>query len=99
MSKTQRVTLTLPPDVLAQAREMSQGNLSRFVAQVLHEHFENERLQQLHDALVAGAIAHAEEDLETAQAFRYAEDEAVALYVPPYVEDEANVVTTPATAE
>jgi hypothetical protein len=99
MSKTQRVTLTLPADVLAQARELSQGNLSGFIAQVLRDHFENERLQRLHDALVAGAIAHAEEDLEMAQAFRYAEDEAVARYVPPYVGDEADVVATPAAAE
>ncbi|MFL5803103.1 MAG: hypothetical protein ACJ8CR_15365 [Roseiflexaceae bacterium] len=99
MSKTQRVTLTLPADVLAQARAASQGNLSGFVAQVLHDHFEDERLQLLHDALVAGAIANAEEDLEIAQAFRYAEDEAVARYVPPYIEDEADVVIVSATAE
>jgi hypothetical protein len=99
MNKTERVTLTLPADVLAHAREQSQGNLSHFVAQVLHDHFEHERLQRLHDALVAGAIAHAEEDLQIAQAFQYAEDEAVALHVPPYVEDEADVVTASATAE
>jgi hypothetical protein len=99
MSKTERVTLTLPADVLAQAREQSQGNLSRLVAQVLHDHFETKRLQELHDALVAGAIAHAEEDLEIAQAFRYAEDEAVARYVPPYVEDETNLVSAPVTTE
>ncbi len=99
MSKTQRVTLTLPADVLAQARAASQGNLSGFISQVLSDHFEDERLQQLHDALVAGAIANAEEDLEIAQAFRYAEDEAVARYVPPYIEDEADVVIVSATAE
>jgi hypothetical protein len=99
MSKTQRVTLTLPSDILDQARDMSQGNLSRFISNVLREHIENERLQRLHDALVAGAIAHAEEDLEIAQAFRYAEDEAVARHVPPYVEDETDVVTAPVTAE
>src|SRR5437773_9196603 len=89
MSKTQRVTLTLPADILTQARAASQGNLSQFIGDVLREHFEYKRLEQLRDALIAGAIANAEDDLETAEAFRYAEDEAVALYVPPYVEDEA----------
>jgi len=99
MSKTQRVTLTLPADVLAQAREASQGNLSGFIAQVLRDHFEDQRLAQLRADLIAGAIANAEEDLEIAQAFRYAEDEALARYVPPYIEDEADIRTTPVLAE
>jgi hypothetical protein len=88
MNKTERVTLTLPADVLAQAREQSQGNLSRFIAQVLLDRFENERLQELHDALVAGAIAHAEEDLAIAEEFRYADYEATMKYVPPSPELE-----------
>jgi len=89
MSSMQRVTLTLPSDVLAQARELSQGNLSQFVASVLRDHLEHERLRQLHDALVAGYQANAEEALEIAEAFRYAEDEAVALHVPPYGADQS----------
>jgi hypothetical protein len=89
MSKIQRVTLTLPADLLAQARQMSKGNLSHYIGNILREHFEYKRLEQLRDALIAGAIANAEDDLEIAEAFRYAEDEAVALYVPPYGEDEA----------
>lgn len=89
MSNIQRVTLTLPADVLAYARERSAGNLSQFVASVLREHSENERLRRLREDLIAAAIAKADEDLETAEAFRYAEDEAVALYVPPYVEADS----------
>jgi len=89
MSTIQRVTLTLPADILMKARELSEGNLSQFVAKVLREHFENERLRKLRDDLIAGYLANAEEDLETAEAFRYAEDEAVALYVPGYVEPDA----------
>lgn len=88
MDKTERVTLTLPASVLAQAREQSQGNLSRFIAQVLHEHFEHERLQELHDALVAGATAHAEEDLAIAEEFRYADYEVTMKHVPPSPELE-----------
>ena len=86
MGNVQRVTLTLPADVLAQARELSQGNLSQFVANVLRDYVEHEQLQQLHNVLVAGYQANAEEALEIAEAFRYAEDEAVALHVPPYAE-------------
>jgi metal-responsive CopG/Arc/MetJ family transcriptional regulator len=99
MSNTQRVTLTLPADILADVRQISQGNLSQFVADVLREHLENERLQRLHDALVAGYQANAKEALEIAEAFRYAEDEAVALYVPPYIENEASESTITALPE
>jgi hypothetical protein len=88
MSNTLRVTLTLPADVLSEARKMSQGNLSQFVGNVLREHLEAERMLRLHEALVAGYQANAEEALEMAEAFRYAEDEAVARYVPPYIADE-----------
>ena len=86
MSTVQRVTLTLPADVLIQARELSQGNLSQLVANILRDYVEHEQLQRLHDELVAGYQANAEEALEIAAAFRYAEDEAVALHVPPYGE-------------
>jgi metal-responsive CopG/Arc/MetJ family transcriptional regulator len=94
MTTTQRVTITLPADVLERTRELADGNLSGFISDVLREYFEEARLQQLHDALVAAAIAKAEEDLETAAAFRYAEDEAVALYVPPYHESEKEEART-----
>jgi metal-responsive CopG/Arc/MetJ family transcriptional regulator len=99
MSNIQRVTITLPSDLLAQVREMSQGNLSQFVGTVLHNHIEQERLRKLRDDLIAACIAKAEEDLETAEASRYAEDEAVARYVPPYVEDDTGDRDTPAFTE
>jgi hypothetical protein len=83
MSKTQRVTLTLPDDVLAQARKASQGNLSGFIAQVLHDHFEDQRLAQLRADLIAGYIANAEEALAIAEEFRYADYEVTMKYVPP----------------
>jgi hypothetical protein len=99
MSKTQRITLTLPTEVLAQARAASQGNLSGFIAQVLADHFEDLRLEQLRADLIAGYIANAEEDLEIAQAFQYAEDEAWFRYVPPYVEDQVDIPVAATVAE
>jgi len=83
MSKMQRVTLTLPNDVLTQARAASQGNLSQFVSDILREHFEYQRLEQLREALIAGCIANAEEDLALAEEFRYADHEVTMKYVPP----------------
>ncbi|MDQ2996514.1 MAG: type II toxin-antitoxin system CcdA family antitoxin [Chloroflexota bacterium] len=88
MSTVQRVTLTLPADVLAQVRQLSQGNVSQLVAHILRDYVEHEQLQRLHNELVAGYQANAEEALEIATAFRYAEDEAVALHVPPYREHQ-----------
>jgi Post-segregation antitoxin CcdA len=88
MSNMQRVTLTLPTDVLTQAREMSQGNLSQYVANLLREHFESERRRLLREALIAGAIANAEEDLRIAEEFRYADYEVTLKYVPPSPELE-----------
>jgi Post-segregation antitoxin CcdA len=91
MSKTQRVTISLPADVLAQARAASQGNLSALIAQVLADHFEDERLAQLRADLIAGAIANAEEDLAIAEEFRYADYEVIMKYVPPSPELEQQV--------
>ena len=88
MSKTQRVTLTLPADILTQARAASQGNLSQFIGDILREHLESKRLEQLRDALIAGAIANAEEDRAIAEEFRYADYEVTIKYVPPSPELE-----------
>ena len=96
MSTVQRVTLTLPADLLVRVRELSQGNVSQLVAHILRDYVEHEQLQRLHDELVAGYQANAEEALEIATAFRYAEDEAVALHVPPYGEHRVTESDRPA---
>ena len=88
MSAMQRITLTLPADVLAKARELSQGNLSQFVGRVLHEYLERVRLEQLRDALIAGCIANAEDDRAIAEEFRYSDYEVTMKYVPPSPELE-----------
>ena len=88
MSNTRRVTLTLPADVLAHAREMSQGNLSQFVGNILREHLEQKRLERLREELIAGYTANAEEALAIAEEFRYADYETTMKYVPPSPELE-----------
>src|SRR5258706_10910826 len=92
MTTTQRVTITLPEELLARARSMSNGNLSQFISRIVDDYLEQERRRELREALIAGYLAYAEEDLETANAFRYAEEEADARYVPPYIEDESAMV-------
>ena len=89
MSNLQRVTLTLPADVLARARVMSEGNLSQFVAKILSEHVEKERVRMLREELVAGYIANAEEALAISEEFRYADYEVTVKYVPPSPELES----------
>ena len=88
MSNLQRVTLTLPADVLTQARELSRGNLSQFVANVLRQHFEQEQRRILREELIAGYIANADEALAIAEEFRYADYEVTMKYVPPSPELE-----------
>jgi metal-responsive CopG/Arc/MetJ family transcriptional regulator len=88
MSKTQRVTLTLPADLLEQLRAVSDGNLSGYIARVLREYLEGERRRELREVLIAGYIANAEEALELAEEFRYADYEVTMKYVPPSPELE-----------
>lgn len=98
MTTLQRLTITLPADVLAHARELAGGNLSKFISEALSEHIEELRLRQLREDLIAAAIAKAEEDLETAEAFRFAEEEVVARYIPPYFESDNQGTPAPSDA-
>jgi len=50
----QRITLTLPEDIIAEAKGLCQGNFSQFVTKVLRDHLEAVRIQQLRIALEAG---------------------------------------------
>ena len=75
MQSRQRVTLTLPLDVLEEAKALSQGNLSRFVGSSLREHLQGLRRKKLRADLVAGYTAGAELDLEIAEAFRFSDHE------------------------
>jgi metal-responsive CopG/Arc/MetJ family transcriptional regulator len=84
MSATQRVTVSIPNDLLGQVREMSEGNLSQFISTVLRDYLEQEERRKLREELIAGAIANAEEALAISEEFRYADWEVIKLYVPPY---------------
>ncbi|MDZ4720350.1 MAG: type II toxin-antitoxin system CcdA family antitoxin [Roseiflexaceae bacterium] len=82
MSTMQRVTLSLPSDILVQARELSEGNLSQFVSHVLQEYVIREQKRVIREALIAASIANAEEALALAEEFRYVDYETTMRYVP-----------------
>jgi metal-responsive CopG/Arc/MetJ family transcriptional regulator len=77
MSTMQRVTLSLPSDILVQVRQLSDGNLSQFVSTVLQEYLTREQKRILREALITASIAHAEEALALAEEFRYADYETL----------------------
>jgi metal-responsive CopG/Arc/MetJ family transcriptional regulator len=88
MITIQRVTLTLPGELVTQARELSNGNLSQFVSQVLSDYIAQEHRRRLREALIAGAIAQAEEALAIAEEFSYTDYEVTMRYCPPSHEQE-----------
>lgn len=63
---SEKITVTIPAEVLGPARESAGGNLSAYVTRAL-------RAQLVHEAM--GVLA---EDLETNPAFRLAHDEWLA---------------------
>ncbi len=77
MSQSQRITLSLPADLIASARAASGGNLSRFVASVLRRNLERIRRRELRKALAAGYAAEAELDLAICEEFRHVDRETV----------------------
>ncbi|MBT9585912.1 hypothetical protein IV102_21395 [bacterium] len=81
MSARQRITLTLPTEVLVAVRAESQGNVSRFIASVLSSHFDKIRHEQLRQRLVAGYLAEAESDLSLSEEFHHSDQEMVERYL------------------
>ena len=73
MSLRQRVTLTLPEDLVSQVKTLSRGNLSQFVTDVLQEHVRALRREELSQALEAGCKAEAETDLALSEEFRFSD--------------------------
>ena len=79
---TRRITLTLPEDVVAQARVLCEGNFSQFVTKVLREHLDGVRRQELRSALEEGYKAEAEHDLAVSEDFRIVDHEMTDRFTP-----------------
>lgn len=92
MATTEKVTLTLPRDLMESVREMApQRGISRFVSEALEYFIAARRRHALRERLKAGYLADAEMDRETANEWQAVERETWARYVPPYdAEGSAN---------
>lgn len=80
MLQRKRVTLTLPAEVVAEARAASRGNLSRFVTDTLRKRLERIRRHELRKALIEGCIAEAELDLAICKEWAYVDWETTQKY-------------------
>ena len=56
MNVSQRITISLPADLLNQVRQASDGNVSQFITNILREHLEQERRRKLREALIAEGL-------------------------------------------
>lgn len=90
MAATEKVTLTLPKDLMDTVREIApQRGISRFVSEALEYFINARRRQALRERLGAGYLADAALDREMAEEWRPLEEETWTRHVPPYEVGEA----------
>jgi metal-responsive CopG/Arc/MetJ family transcriptional regulator len=90
MAATEKVTLTLPKDLMDTVREIApQRGISRFVSEALEYFIAARRRQALRERLRAGYLADAALDREMAEEWRPLEEENWMRYVAPYEVGEA----------
>ena len=90
MAATEKVTLTLPKDLMDTVREIApQRGISRFVSEALEHFIAARRRQALRERLKAGYLADAALDREMAEEWRPLEEETWMRHVAPYEVGEA----------
>jgi metal-responsive CopG/Arc/MetJ family transcriptional regulator len=91
MAATEKVTLTLPKDLMDAVREIApQRGISRFVSEALEYFIAARRRQALRERLKAGYLADAALDREMAEEWRSLEEETWIRHVAPYEVGEAD---------
>ncbi len=89
MAVKEKVTLTLPRDLMETVREMaSPRGQSKFVAEAVEYFIEEKRRQILREELIAGYQATAEESLAITKEWEEADFEDWLKHVPPYEGEE-----------
>ena len=84
MATTEKVTLTLPKDLMDTVREIApQRGINRFVSEALEYFIEARRRQALRERLKAGYLADAALDREMAEEWRPLEEETWRRHVAP----------------
>ena len=76
MPRKEKVTLTLPSDVMRAVREEAEPRgYSKFIAEAVTYYIQERRRSALRERLIAGYQASAERDQALAEEWRYAEEE------------------------
>ncbi|MCP4359050.1 MAG: hypothetical protein GY796_13610 [Chloroflexi bacterium] len=89
MAVKEKVTLTLPRDLMETVREMAPvRGQSKFVAEAVEYFIEEKRRQTLREELIAGYKATAAESLVITKEWEAIGDETWLKYVPPYEGEE-----------
>ena len=77
MSQKEKVTLTLPSEVMDAVREEAEPRgYSKFIAEAVTYYIQEQRRSALRERLIAGYQAEAERDQALAEEWRPAEEEA-----------------------
>ncbi|MGD8902572.1 MAG: hypothetical protein PVI67_03295 [Anaerolineae bacterium] len=76
MSQKEKVTLTLPSEVMDAVREEAEPRgYSKFIAEAVIYYIQEQRRSALRERLIAGYQANAERDQALAEEWRHAEEE------------------------
>ena len=76
MARKEKVTLTLPAEVMRAVREEAEPRgYSKFIAEAVTYYIQRRRRSALRERLIAGYQASAERDQALAEEWRYAEEE------------------------
>jgi len=85
MPVKEKVTLTLPQELMDAVRELAPARgYSHFVAQALEYYIARKQRQELRERLIAGYQANANADATLSAEWEALEDEVWNAYVPPY---------------
>ena len=89
MSQKEKVTLTLPSEVMDAVREeASPRGYSKFIAEAVTYYIQEQRRSALRERLIAGYQADAESDQALAEEWRHVEEEVWPEYIDPMEQGE-----------
>ena len=89
MSKKEKVTLTLPSEVMDAVREEAEPRgYSKFIAEAVTYYIQEQRRSALRERLITGYQASAERDQALSEEWRHAEDEVWRAIADPVEQEE-----------
>ena len=95
MAITEKVTLTLPKDLMENIREIvPPGGYSKFVTEAVEYFIETKRRKELRERLINGYQVNASRDSAISAEWEAVDDETWLKYVPPYEGEEPTYDTT-----